>query len=239
MADFIIGTREGAVSHITIDRPDEGNRVTNEMAAELAERIGAAGRDGSKLVLLRGAGENFCLGRELPPGAELDATAIGIRNVVTEPALAAFAAFHRCPVPIVAAVQGRAVGMGCAMAGLADITIAADNARFLVPEMDRDLPPTLVMWALADRVPRKAVSYLVYGREEMGAEAAFNLGLVSRVAPAGELDATIAALAAKMADNSGPALNAVKEYMRSAPEMDRQGAADLASNLLANVLASR
>lgn len=240
MAQPIRIVRQGAITRITIDRADAGNRVTNEMAATLAGAIGSAGAEGTHLVVLAGEGADFCLGREVPASAEGGTeTAVGIRAANTEPALALFATFQRCPAPILGIVQGRATGMGCAMAALCDVTLAADDARFLVPEMDRDLPPTLVMWALADRLTRKAASYLVYSREPMDAQAALSAGLVSRVVAGADLAGAAEALIEKLAGNSGPALRAVKEYMRSAPEMDRQGAADFASNLLANVLASR
>jgi len=238
MTDTIRSTADGDIVTITIDRPDNGNRVTNDMAATLGAAIDAAGGAGAKLIVLRGAGEVFCLGRDMPPGSE-GGNAMDIRAGNTEPALELFAKFQRCPSTIIGIVQGKAVGMGCAMAALCDITLAADDAQFQVPEMHRDLPPTLVMWALADRIPRKAAAHLVYSRDPIGAAMALSLGLVSRVAPAAELQAETDALIAKLSENSIPALNAVKSYMRSAPEMDRQGAADFASNLLANVLASR
>ena len=238
MTDTIRYAMSDGIASITIDRPENGNRVTNDMAAALGNAIDRAGTDGAKLLVLRGAGDVFCLGRDLPHTAE-GGTAAEIKAGNTEPALALFARFQRCPATIVGVVQGKAVGMGCAMAALCDITLAADDAVFQVPEMTRDLPPTLVMWALAGRIPRKAAAYMVYSRDPVDAASAFAFGLVSRVVPASALDSETGALVAKLGGNSADALGAVKAYMRSAPEMDRQGAADFASNLLANVLASR
>jgi enoyl-CoA hydratase len=238
MTDTIRYAISDGVASITIDRPDAGNRVTNEMAGALGAAIDRAGTDGAKLLVLRGAGDVFCLGRDLPHTAE-GGTAAEIKAGNTEPALALFAKFQRCPSTIIGVVQGKAVGMGCAMAALCDITIAAEDALFQVPEMTRDLPPTLVMWALADRIPRKAAAYMVYSRDPVDAATAHAFGLVSRVVPAASLASETDALVAKLSTNSADALGAVKAYMRSAPEMDRQGASDFASNLLANVLASR
>ena len=238
MTDTIRYAISDGVASITIDRPDAGNRVTNEMAGALGTAIDRAGTDGAKLLVLRGAGDVFCLGRDLPHTAE-GGTAAEIKAGNTEPALALFAKFQRCPATIVGVVQGKAVGMGCAMSALCDITIASEDALFQVPEMTRDLPPTLVMWALADRIPRKAAAYMVYSRDPVDAATAHAFGLVSRVVPADALAAETDALLAKLSTNSADALGAVKAYMRSAPEMDRQGASDFASNLLANVLASR
>ena len=238
MTDTIRYAISDGVASITIDRPDAGNRVTNEMAGALGAAIDRAGTDGAKLLVLRGAGDVFCLGRDIPHTAE-GGTAAEIKAGNTEPALALFAKFQRCPSTIIGVVQGKAVGMGCAMAALCDITIAAEDALFQVPEMTRDLPPTLVMWALADRIPRKATAYMVYSRDPVDAATAHAFGLVSRVVAAASLASETDALVAKLSTNSADALGAVKAYMRSAPEMDRQGASDFASNLLANVLASR
>ncbi len=237
MSDTIVYEFRDDIARITIDRPDTGNRVTNAMAADLGAAIESAGIEGAKLVLLRGAGEVFCLGRDLPPDAE-SGTAIEIRAGNTDPALALFATFEKCPATIVGVVQGRAVGMGCAMAALCDITLAADDAQFQVPEMGRDLPPTLVMWALSGRIPRKAAAFMVYSRDPVDAQTALGMGLVSRVVRAEDLEDETSSLISKLSENSAASLNAVKTYMRSAPDTDRQSAADLASNLLSNVLAS-
>lgn len=237
MADKINIATQGDVTTITIDKPDNGNRVTNAMAASLGDAIDKAGKDGAKLIVLRGTGDVFCLGRDMAPGSE-DGKPIDIRAGNTEPALELFAKFERCPATIIGLVQGKAVGMGCAMAALCDITLAADDALFQIPEMGRDLPPTLVMWALATRIPRKAAAHMVYSRDPINAQTALSLGLVSRVVPAADLMAETEGLVTKLLDNSAASLNAVKAYMRAAPDMDRQSAADLASNLLSNVLAS-
>lgn len=237
MADSILLDRDGPVTTITLNLPETGNLVSNEMGAELAAMIAGADDD-CRLIILRGAGENFCIGREVARPATKP-TALDIRANVTEPALELYAAFRRSRIPILGVIQGRAEGFGCAVAALCDMTFAADDARFKVPEMDRDLPPTLLMSALADRMSRKTVMYLVYSRDEIDAETAFTMGMISRVVPAAELDSAVDGLVRTLSDNSPAAIRAVKEYMRSAPDMDRQGASDFASNLLANVLASR
>lgn len=239
MSDMILYERDGPVTRITLNRPELGNLVTDEMGAELVALIDEAGED-SQLVVLRGEGENFCLGRDPAQGAPgIRPTAQDIRRNLAEPVIALYEAFRRCPVPILGIVHGAACGLGCAVAGLCDVAIAADDASFQIPEMDRDLPPMLVMSALSDRVPRKAIVYLVYSRAEIDAESALRIGLISAVVPVEDLEEEAEALIAVMSQNSSEAIRAVKEYMRSAPEMDRRAAADYAGNLLANVLSSR
>ena len=242
MADPILCAAANGITRITLNRPDNGNRISNEMGGVLAGMLDRAEAN-SKLVVFSAAGKDFCLGRDAAmmamaaPGSK--ATAMEIRRNNTDPALALYDAFRRCPLPIIGIVKGGALGLGTALAALCDITIAAKSARFMMPEMKHDLPPALLMSAVIDRMPRKAVQYLVYTTEEIGADEARALGILSKVVPDNELDGAAETLVATLAERSAPALRAVKEYMRVAPAMEPRAASDFASNLLANVLASR
>ena len=87
---------------------------------------------------------------------------MAMRRNVTEPILNVYDEIAAAPQPVVCAVQGLAHGFGCAIATACDITIAADGARFKLPEMEKDLPPTLAISAMMARVPRKALTFMVY-----------------------------------------------------------------------------
>lgn len=95
--------------------------------------------------------------------------------------------------------------------------------------------PTIAMSALIDRVPRKAVTYLVYSTEEIEADKALAFGLVSNVVPASQLEAAVSALVDRLKKAPIAALLAVKEYARSAFGMNTQAANDFARNLHATV----
>ncbi len=238
MADRILLEKNGDVVTITLNRPDVGNLMTNEMGATLAAMLDSAAD--SKLVVLRGAGRDFCLGRDLAlPDARSAPTALSVRQGNTEPALKTYAAFRRNTVPVLGVVTGGAIGFGCAIAGICDLTFAADDARFQLPEMNHGIPPCLAMSALVDRVPRKAIMDMVYSTDEFDARRALAIGLVSRVVPAKDLQQEVDRFVAGIAARSTATLLAVKEYMRSAPTMEPQAASDFASNLLSNVVSSR
>jgi len=234
----ILFNKDGEVATITLNRPDVGNLMTNEMGATLASMLDSA--SGSKLVVLRGAGKDFCLGRDLPlPDARTAPTALAVRQGNTEPALRTYAAFRRNTVPVLGVVTGGAIGFGCALAAACDLTFAAEDARFQLPEMNHGIPPCLAMSALIDRVPRKAIMDMVYSTDPFDARRALAIGLVSRVVPAQDLQKEVDRFVAGVATRSTATLLAVKEYMRSAPSMEPQAAADFASNLLSNVVSSR
>jgi enoyl-CoA hydratase/carnithine racemase len=235
-ANPVLCRQDGQVTTITLNRPEVGNRLTNEMAATMRQMIEAAQ---GRVIVLRGAGENFCLGRELPPAAHGPLTALEAKDIHTEPILSLVAAFERSRLPIVGVVQGKAMGGACALAAMCDVTIAADNAAFQLPELNHGIPPCLAMAALARRVPRKAVVHLVYSTDPIDAATALSIGLISRAVPRAELDAVANGLVDKLTQFSPSAVQAVKQFMRSAPDLDSQAAADLAANLLANVVSSK
>ncbi len=238
MTEQILVTRNADVTTLTLNRPGEGNRVSTEMGRELTRLFAIAAENGSKMIVLRANGEDFCTGRDTA-GVTVGGTALNIRDRNADPALDFYDSFLRTPVPIIGVVQGLADGMGCALAALCDITIAADTARFRVPEMDRDIPPALVMTAFRDRVPRKAIGYLIWSRDEIDAATAREFGIVSKIVPEGMLDAEVGALCERLSGNSIEALRMIKEYLNNALDMDRAGAARFAANLMSAVMASR
>ncbi len=111
---------------------------------------------------------------------------MAMRRNVTEPILNVYDEIAAAPQPVVCAVQGLAHGFGCAIATACDISIAADGARFKLPEMEKDLPPTLAISAMMARVPRKALTFMVYSMTEIDAHTALQLGIVSAVVPQAE-----------------------------------------------------
>ncbi|HZD41292.1 MAG TPA: enoyl-CoA hydratase-related protein, partial [Terriglobales bacterium] len=94
---------------------------------------------------------------------------------------------------------------------------------------------TMAMSALVDRVPRKALMYLVYSTAVISAERALSFGLVSDVVPASGLEKAVGSLCAALVKAPRPATLAVKEYARAALSMDLQGALDFARNLHATI----
>ena len=238
MANEILTARKGPVLEITLNRPEIGNAASDAMAVELAKLLlGAA--ESSEIVVLRGAGNDFCVGRETMgkrgPGAPPEAFDLRRRNDVV---FNCYGAFRRCEIPVIGVVKGRALGFGCAIAAVCDITLAADTAKFQVPEMAHNIMPTMVMSALVDRVPRKAMTYLVWSTAIVTPLRAREAGIVSEVVPLAELDAVVETLCATMMKAPLPARLGVKEYTRSALDMGIAGAIDYARNLHATLNAA-
>jgi enoyl-CoA hydratase len=232
--------RDGDVLRLTLNTPANGNLVDAEMGAGIV----AALRDLDpqvRAVLLRGEGADFCAGRVSPtppPGGKVP-SAEQLRQKVALPALALYHAIKQAPVPTVCVVQGRAHGVGTALAAVCDLVIAGDDADFQVPELERDIPPTLVMSALADRVPLKTLSWLVLTRRSMNARQALVAGLVSHVVPAADLMSEAEAVLATLAGTGAVALRACKQYLQLAPSLHPDAADALAGHLAGTALSAR
>ena len=224
---------------VRLTRPEDGNRLTLADIAALGTAIHEFGRRRDvKLIVIRGDGPDFCLGRAPGPAGQAPKSALEVRNQITQPILDIYAEIRAAPVPVLAAVQGRASGFGCALVAQCDLAIAAEDAIFSLPEMDHDLPPTLAISAMLHKTPIKPLMHLVYTRASIGAAEALSLGIVGRVVPAAALDKAVQETAAKIAGCNRAAICAIKEYALTAPYADANTAARLAANLLATVFSS-
>jgi len=233
----IVSKRDGAILEITLNRPEHGNGATDAMAIELTRLINEAGD--AACIVLRGAGSDFCIGRAMmgQPPAQGPVEAFE-RKRAFDVIFNAYGAIRNSPVPVIGVVQGRALGFGCAIAAVCDITLASDKATFQVPEMGHNILPTMVMSSFIDRVPRKAFTYLVYSTAVISAERALSFGIVSDVVPAGGLDDAVKKLTAAILKAPSPAIHGVKEYAKTAFSMSTEGAIDYARNIHAVINSS-
>ena len=238
MADDVLIEHDGDIAKVTLNMADDGNRVSDPLAVSLAATLRELATD-ARAIIFTGAGDDFCLGRSQMGrqggGARPEALDLRDNNEII---FDAYGAFRDVDVPIVSVVRGRALGFGCALAAVCDMTLAADNARFALPEMGHNIMPTMAMSSLVDRVPRKALMYLTYSTAILSAKRALTFGVVSDVVPEDSLEATVEALSAALLKAPRPANRAVKEYARAALSMDISGAVDFARNLHATVNSS-
>ena len=188
MSEHVLVERKGDVLAITLARPDRRNAITVAMYAALADAFeSAAGDDGVRLITLGGQGQDFTAGNDLGDFmAELP------RDGSDIPVWRLLRALAKNQVPVVAAVHGNAVGIGTTMLFHCDFVIAEEGTRFLMPFVDLGLVPeaasSLILPRLAGR--RRAARYLLLG-EPFGPDEALDFGLVSHLAPAGQLDAIV------------------------------------------------
>jgi len=193
-----------------------------------------------KLVRLSADGRDFCLGRISPmpkPGAVVTGHDLKVR--VAEPALRVYDALRNCPVPVLSVVRGAAAGYGCGLVAASDLALAGEGATFSIPELERNIPPTLVMTAMGGRVPYHAIAQMVLSREPIPAAQALAWGLVGKVVAEADLDAEAEALTRSIVGYSAEAVRAVKEYLRFAPGLPGPAASSLAANIAGAALSAR
>ncbi len=232
----IIVDVNSSVTTLTINRETAGNMLNLEMIHELTTRILEAGNS-SHCVVLKGSGPDFCRGRD-PATAGPHPTPMAIRNNLISPIMGLYDAIRFTKVPVICCVQGKALGLGCAIAGVSDITIAEDTAQFQLPEMEYNLPPTLAISAIMEKVGRKAAAWMTYSINLIAAPRAQEMGLVSQVVQKGSLGSELEKLLSTLTSRDLMAVMAIKEYLSYAPDSG-PAMRPMASNLLALALSTQ
>jgi enoyl-CoA hydratase/carnithine racemase len=187
MTDQVLVSNDGAVRTIRMNRPDKKNALTAVMYDAMAEAIETAGgssRIGS--ILIAGAPGVFCAGNDLQDFLKAAMGGDGLGGAV----IRFLHALARSERPLVAAVQGVAVGIGTTMMFHCDYAVAASDARFSTPFVALGLVPEAASSLIAPRVMghRRAFELLVMGKPLDGEEAK-GCGLVNQVAPADQVEA--------------------------------------------------
>ena len=213
MSEHVRIERRDGVLAITLARPERRNALTVAMYAALADAIEAAGRDDSvRVITISGEGEDFTGGNDLADF--LNALPERSEDVPVFRLLEGLAANH---VPIVAAVQGNAIGIGTTILLHCDLVLAEEGARFLMPFVDLALVPeaasSLLLPRLAGR--RHAARYLLLG-EPFGAEEARDIGVASHVVPTGGLADAMESVVAALLSKPPRALRLTQSLLRHA-----------------------
>jgi enoyl-CoA hydratase/carnithine racemase len=194
-----IEARAQGVRLLRMDRPDKRNAMDRATIEALLAALHAAGEDTTvAAVVITGAGGHFSAGADLAEMQALaaDPTARQARSALTVGLLDAPA---RIPKPVVAAVQGAAMGAGASLALACDVVAMAEYARFAWPEAKHAMLPRLVAPVLLRHLgPKPAFDLLATGRA-VGAAEALALGLATRIVPAAHVEAEACAMAAAAA----------------------------------------
>ena len=203
---------EDGVLVLTLDRPSKRNALSGELIEALHGALDRADLDADvRVVLLRGAGRDFCA------GADLDELLASVDHSPAENETSAlrlgslFSRMRSLPKPVIAAVQGRALAGGAGLVTACDLAVAGAGAQLGYPEIQRGFVPAMVMTLLRRATGEKSALDLVLTGRVLSAAEAREAGLVARVVPDGELERTVAELAAALAGASPSALALTKQ----------------------------
>ncbi|MDP6786963.1 MAG: enoyl-CoA hydratase-related protein [Rhodospirillales bacterium] len=211
---LVTGPRPG-VTLVTLNRPAKRNALSIALMGELAAVLDqAAADDGVRSVVITGDERAFSAGADINDQLER-----GLDAVFSDERLDAWRTVERFPKPLVAAVEGYALGGGCELAMLADIVIAGETARFGQPEINIGIfPGDGATQRLARSVGKSMAMKMVLSGEMIDAAEAKAIGLVAEVAAAGKTVGRALDLAAVIAEKSPIALRLAKEAVLTAFE---------------------
>lgn len=216
-------TRRDGVLTITLNRPEKKNALDRASFRELGEAFTAADADPeARVVVVTGAGGNFCSGADVS-GSVDDQHPLQGMEVVNRSA----AALHRIRVPVIAKVDGVAVGAGLNLALGCDLVIASDRARFSEIFARRGLSVDYGgSWLLPRRIGLHRAKELCFLADILDAAQAAEIGLVNRVVPVDDLDKTVDELAARLAAGPPIALASTKRLLDESGSMGFEQALD-------------
>ena len=213
-------TRDNHVVTVEMHRPDALNAMNTAMGRELLDCFENLFWDKeARAVILTGSGEKaFCVGGDLKERQGMTDDAWRDQHVIFEQA--AFRVL-RCPQPVIAAVEGFAMGGGCELAVLSDFVVASETAVFAVPEVTRGIFPGIGGTQLLPRIVGTpfAKEMIFTGRRVAAAEAK-SVGLVNHVAPAGQALTKAQEIAGTIAQNGPVAVRQAKKAIAWGSEAD-------------------
>jgi enoyl-CoA hydratase/carnithine racemase len=206
------------VATVTLNRPEAMNALTRELYGELEQAMRNAHRDPDvRAVIITGEGRAFCSGddvKQIMLGEQRDASTARLRDVKPRPTPAAVAVLE-CDKPVIAAVNGPAVGWGMDLTLFCDIRIASDRAKFGELFIKRGLVSDMGgLWRLPQVVGPSKAAELLFTGDVIDAQEAERIGLVSKVVPHEELMDAAMAMARKIANNPPIAMRYMKEGLR-------------------------
>lgn len=225
--------KDGPVAMITFNNPTAMNALTVATLKALDKVLGDLETDaGVRAVIMTGAGEKaFVAGGDIAHLATLDADSARDFALLAQRVIDRIEGF---PKPVIAAVNGYALGGGCEVAMGCDIRIAADTARFGLPEVKLGIIPGFAgAPRLVRLVGKGKAKEMIFTGEMIKADEALRIGLVNRVVPGQELLAEARALALQMSERSPSAIRLAKEAIEHSMEMDFARASRLEADLFA------
>ncbi len=218
--DLILSERKGDVLVLTLNNPDRLNAARPVMFDALGAALADLG--GARAVLITGTGRAFCSGADVaggslttadPPQATFEALSNNYNPVLLRLA--------DLPVPVVSAVRGPAAGIGCSLALAADFVVASETAYFLEAFVNIGLVPDGgASWMLTRLVGRARAAEMTLLGERIPADKALAWGMIHKVVPDTELDATALSLAERLAAGPTRALGLMRRAQMAALETD-------------------
>lgn len=227
MSDLVTFERTDDVGTITFRRPEAGNQVNVATMRSLISSLEAAHDSDVDVLVLRGEGEAFCVGRDQEEDPE-DLTKRENLSLILD----ANELWRDFDGATVAAVSGDALGFGCGLALQADVTLAAEDAQLGFTEIHHGFAPTIVLTYVETYLPRKRAMDLVMTGRTVPAAEAREMGIVTRVAPSEGFEGAVDGFVETLADLDGDALRKCKFFVREISDVPTEERGEYALDTL-------
>ena len=232
MSDEVLFETGAGIARVTINRPERRNAMSFGVMQGLRDAFARARADGDvRVVVLTGSGDKaFCAGADLGSGGIADgaASAHDGRGLLAD----LFRDMWQLGKPVIARVRGYALAGGFGLACACDLIVASDDAVFGTPEINVGLWPYMITVPLLRSMPPKTALDLMMTGRRVAADEGARMGFVQRVVPAGDLDATVDALATELAAKSPIIMRWGRDAFYRVLEMDADSALSYLQGML-------
>lgn len=229
--------QKGAVAYVTINRPEALNALNTNVINELSATFDGIDQDTVRCVVISGAGnKSFVAGADITEMVNLTAQEA---EKFGKNGNDCFRKIETFPIPVIAKIQGFALGGGCELSMACDIRIASEKAVFGQPETGLGVTPGFGGTQRLPRLVGSAVAKeLLYTASNIKADEAYRIGLVNRVVPADELDETVDKLAQKIARNAPISVRACKTCVNEGLEVQMDKAITIEEKIFGSCFAT-
>jgi enoyl-CoA hydratase/carnithine racemase len=186
---YLLFERQSGIVRLTLNRPERRNALSLNLLQQLEAALKSIAVDPeARVVVIAGSGRAFCAGHDL---SEMTGRKEADYRELFSTCAAVMQGLRKLPQPVIARVQGMATAAGCQLVASCDLAVAAAEAQFATPGVKIGLFCTTPMVPLVRAVPSKLALEMLFTGAPISAERALAAGLVNRVVPAGQLDATV------------------------------------------------
>lgn len=199
---------------MVLNRPDKRNALNDELIGGVkGALIDAAQNDAVRVVVLSGAGSDFCSGADLSALQKIAGASVSENVDDARSLLELFLLIRSLSVPVLAAVHGRALAGGCGLATACDLVIASESARFGYPEVNIGFVPAIVTAILRRNVSEKIAFELLTQGQQIDAQRAKNIGLINEVFVEDGFAEAVEAFAKRYEHTSKSAVSLTKDLL--------------------------
>lgn len=227
--ELLLEAADGVV-RLTLNRPERRNALSQDLLAQLGAALAYVAADSAaRVVVLAANGPVFCSGHDL---TEMVGRTEQDYHDLFGKCSSVMQQLRNLPQPVIARVQGLATAAGCQLAAACDLVVAADTAQFATPGVKIGLFCATPMVPLVRAVPAKPAMEMLLTGNSISAQRAYELGLVNRVVPLGDLDAAVAEYTEAIAASSPLVIRVGKAAFYDLLPLDERAAYDRATDVM-------